>query len=141
MGHAPEVGSRMPLLFRWGTAALLACACVDSEPPRQCETDREATCVTVSRATATLLPGRAIQADQLETVKLPDWTLVGNELLVPAAVGRVPIEPILPGECVRPERLAATGTPAGVGPVKPGDRLEGGVDGVPPVRLTIGAAE
>ena len=42
---------------------------------------------------------------------------------------------------LRPGDLIMTGTPAGVGPVKPGDRLEGGVDGVPPVRLTIGAAE
>ena len=39
-------------------------------------------------------------------------------------------------------RLAAgdliyTGTPAGVGPVAPGSVLEGGIDGLEPVRLRI----
>jgi len=39
-------------------------------------------------------------------------------------------------------RLAAgdliyTGTPAGVGPVAPGSMLEGGIDGLEPVRLRI----
>src|SRR5690606_7956753 len=38
-----------------------------------------------------------------------------------------------------PGDLILTGTPAGVGPVVPGDRLEGRVDGLAPVRLTIGA--
>jgi fumarylpyruvate hydrolase len=36
-----------------------------------------------------------------------------------------------------PGDLIFTGTPAGVGPVKPGDVLEGTVDGLSPVRLTI----
>lgn len=40
-----------------------------------------------------------------------------------------------------PGDLIYTGTPAGVGPVSPGDVLEGTVDGLEPVRLTIGAAE
>jgi len=40
-------------------------------------------------------------------------------------------------------RLAAgdliyTGTPAGVGPVRPGSRLEGSIEGLAPVRVTIG---
>ncbi len=34
--------------------------------------------------------------------------------------------------------LIYTGTPAGVGPVHPGSRLEGGVEGLAPVRLAIG---
>lgn len=37
--------------------------------------------------------------------------------------------------------LIYTGTPAGVGPVAPGDRLHGEVDGLAPVDLTIAAAE
>lgn len=40
-----------------------------------------------------------------------------------------------------PGDLIYTGTPAGVGPVQPGDRLEGGVEGLSPISLTIGAAE
>ena len=34
--------------------------------------------------------------------------------------------------------LIFTGTPAGVGPVKPGDRLEGGIEGLEVLRNTIG---
>ena len=37
--------------------------------------------------------------------------------------------------------LLYTGTPAGVGAVGPGDRLEGTIDGLDPVRLEIGPAE
>jgi fumarylpyruvate hydrolase len=36
--------------------------------------------------------------------------------------------------------LIFTGTPSGVGPVKPGDRLEGGVEGLEVLRNTISAA-
>lgn len=36
-----------------------------------------------------------------------------------------------------PGDLIYTGTPAGVGPVHPGNRLEGGVEGLAPVRLAI----
>jgi len=36
-----------------------------------------------------------------------------------------------------PGDLIFTGTPAGVGPVRPGTVLEGGIDGLAPVRLTI----
>ncbi|ROU00138.1 fumarylacetoacetate hydrolase family protein [Histidinibacterium lentulum] len=36
-----------------------------------------------------------------------------------------------------PGDLVMTGTPAGVGPVRPGDRLEGRIDGLAPVRLEI----
>ena len=36
-----------------------------------------------------------------------------------------------------PGDLIFTGTPAGVGPLQPGDRIEGGVDGVGTVSLTI----
>jgi fumarylpyruvate hydrolase len=38
---------------------------------------------------------------------------------------------------LRPGDLIFTGTPAGVGPVKPGDRLEGGVEGLEVLRNTI----
>lgn len=41
---------------------------------------------------------------------------------------------------LQPGDLIMTGTPAGVGPVRPGDRLEGGVQGLPQVALTIGPA-
>lgn len=40
-----------------------------------------------------------------------------------------------------PGDLIYTGTPAGVGPVVAGDRIEGGIDGIDPISLTIGAAE
>lgn len=40
-----------------------------------------------------------------------------------------------------PGDLIFTGTPAGVGPVVAGDVLEGSIDGLEPVRLTIGPAE
>ncbi len=38
---------------------------------------------------------------------------------------------------LQPGDLIYTGTPAGVGPVKPGDSLRGGVDGVDEIRLEI----
>jgi fumarylpyruvate hydrolase len=37
--------------------------------------------------------------------------------------------------------LILTGTPAGVGPVVPGDRLEARIDGLPPLTVTIGPPE
>jgi fumarylpyruvate hydrolase len=40
-----------------------------------------------------------------------------------------------------PGDLVFTGTPAGVGPVVPGDVLEGSIDGLEPVKLSIGPAE
>lgn len=42
---------------------------------------------------------------------------------------------------LQPGDIIYTGTPEGVGPVKPGDRLEGTVEGVGTVALTIGPAE
>ncbi|AHD11175.1 fumarylacetoacetate hydrolase family protein [Phaeobacter gallaeciensis] len=38
---------------------------------------------------------------------------------------------------LRPGDLVMTGTPAGVGPVVAGDYIEGGIDGLMPVRLTL----
>ncbi len=38
-----------------------------------------------------------------------------------------------------PGDLIYTGTPAGVGPVRPGDALRGTIDGLTPIALTIGA--
>ncbi len=38
---------------------------------------------------------------------------------------------------LRPGDLIFTGTPAGVGPVRPGDRLEGGIEGLEVLRNTI----
>ncbi|MEM7267679.1 MAG: fumarylacetoacetate hydrolase family protein [Pseudomonadota bacterium] len=38
---------------------------------------------------------------------------------------------------LRPGDLIMSGTPEGVGPVQPGDVLEGGVDGLDPIRFTI----
>jgi fumarylpyruvate hydrolase len=37
--------------------------------------------------------------------------------------------------------LIFTGTPSGVGPLRPGDRLEGGIEGLAELRNTISAAE
>ncbi|MDR2128953.1 MAG: fumarylacetoacetate hydrolase family protein [Burkholderiaceae bacterium] len=42
---------------------------------------------------------------------------------------------------LQPGDLIYTGTPEGVGPVRPGDRLEGSIEGVGEVVLHIGAAE
>ncbi len=42
---------------------------------------------------------------------------------------------------LRPGDLIMTGTPAGVGPVQPGDRLEGAIDGLQPISLTLSEAE
>ena len=42
---------------------------------------------------------------------------------------------------LQPGDLIFTGTPEGVGPLQPGDRIEGRVDGVGTITLTIGPAE
>jgi fumarylpyruvate hydrolase len=42
---------------------------------------------------------------------------------------------------LKPGDLIYSGTPAGVGPLRPGDRVEGGIDGLPGLRNTIGTAE
>ncbi|WP_439570294.1 fumarylacetoacetate hydrolase family protein [Roseovarius mucosus] len=42
---------------------------------------------------------------------------------------------------LRPGDLIMTGTPAGVGPVEAGDVIEGAVEGLEPVRLTLAPAE
>ena len=42
---------------------------------------------------------------------------------------------------LQPGDLIFTGTPEGVGPVQPGDRIEGRIDGVGTIALDIGAAE
>jgi fumarylpyruvate hydrolase len=41
---------------------------------------------------------------------------------------------------LKPGDLIYTGTPAGVGPLKPGDRIECGVEGLETLRNTIAAA-
>jgi fumarylpyruvate hydrolase len=38
---------------------------------------------------------------------------------------------------LKPGDLIYTGTPAGVGPLKPGDRVEGGIEGLPDLSNTI----
>ena len=40
-----------------------------------------------------------------------------------------------------PGDLIYSGTPAGVGPVNPGDKILGTIEGLPPVELTITQAE
>lgn len=42
---------------------------------------------------------------------------------------------------LRPGDIILTGTPEGVGPVVAGDVITGGIDGLDPISLTIGAAE
>ena len=42
---------------------------------------------------------------------------------------------------LQPGDLIMTGTPAGVGAVVAGDVITGGIDGLDPIKLTIGAAE
>ncbi len=42
---------------------------------------------------------------------------------------------------LKPGDLIFCGTPAGVGLVRPGDRLEGGVEGLEVLRITMAAAE
>jgi fumarylpyruvate hydrolase len=41
---------------------------------------------------------------------------------------------------LQPGDLIFTGTPSGVGPLKPGDRVEGGIEGLEVLRNTIVAA-
>jgi fumarylpyruvate hydrolase len=41
---------------------------------------------------------------------------------------------------LQPGDLVFTGTPEGVGPVWPGDRLQGAIDGVGTIELTVGPA-
>jgi fumarylpyruvate hydrolase len=41
---------------------------------------------------------------------------------------------------LQPGDLIYTGTPEGVGPVKPGDRLEGSIEGVGTIAVTVSAA-
>jgi fumarylpyruvate hydrolase len=36
-----------------------------------------------------------------------------------------------------PGDLIYTGTPAGVGPIKPGDVMEGGIDGIGEIKITV----
>jgi fumarylpyruvate hydrolase len=42
---------------------------------------------------------------------------------------------------LEPGDLVYTGTPAGVGPLAAGDVLEGTIDGLAPIKLTIAPAE
>ena len=42
---------------------------------------------------------------------------------------------------LQPGDLIFTGTPAGVGPVTPGAEIYAEIDGLPPLRVTVGAAE
>lgn len=42
---------------------------------------------------------------------------------------------------LRPGDLIMTGTPAGVGPTRPGDVITGGIDGLAPIELTLTAPE
>ncbi|MCW1930959.1 fumarylacetoacetate hydrolase family protein [Pararhodobacter zhoushanensis] len=42
---------------------------------------------------------------------------------------------------LQPGDIILTGTPAGVGPVVAGDAITGGIDGLEPISLTLGAAE
>ncbi|MDQ2090243.1 fumarylacetoacetate hydrolase family protein [Marimonas arenosa] len=42
---------------------------------------------------------------------------------------------------LRPGDVIMTGTPAGVGPVVAGDEITGGIDGLAPISVTIGAAD
>jgi len=42
---------------------------------------------------------------------------------------------------LRPGDVIMTGTPAGVGAVTPGDEITGGIDGLAPISLSIGAPE
>ena len=55
---------------------------------------------------------------------------------VPEIIAQLSLQVIL-----RPGDLIFTGTPAGVGPVVPGDRIEAHVDGLIPLTITIGPRE
>ncbi len=75
------------------------------------------------------------------------WLKVGNETKQDATlvelIWKVPeIVSHLSGFYhLAPGDLIYTGTPAGVGPIKPGDVITGGIDGLAPLSLTIGPAE
>jgi len=74
------------------------------------------------------------------------WLRVNGELRQEADVGRmiwdVPhvIAALSKLYELKPGDLVFTGTPSGVGPLKPGDRLEGGIEGLEVLRNTIVAA-
>jgi fumarylpyruvate hydrolase len=71
------------------------------------------------------------------------WLKVNDEIRqnadISALIWSVP-EIIAELSCLfdlKPGDLIFTGTPAGVGPLRPGDRLEGGIDGLETLRNTI----
>ncbi len=72
------------------------------------------------------------------------WLAVNETIKQDAGIGEliwsVPelVAAISRSMALRPGDLIMTGTPAGVGPVQPGDVLTGGVDGIGAVRVTIG---
>ena len=74
------------------------------------------------------------------------WLSVNNEVRQQADVGDMiwsvaEIIAALSGLFeLQPGDLIFTGTPAGVGPLRPGDRVEGGIDGLESLRNTIIAA-
>lgn len=79
--------------------------------------------------------GQAIRLTQNGAVK-QDAVLADMIFTVPELIAHLSRHyHLAPGD------LLYTGTPAGVGPIAPGDRLVGTIDGLTPVELTIEAAE
>lgn len=90
----------------------------------------------ITRAAAFGAPaGQAIRLTQNGAVK-QDAVLSDMIFTVPELIAHLSgYYHLAPGD------LLYTGTPAGVGPIAPGDRLVGTIDGLAPVELAVGAAE
>jgi fumarylpyruvate hydrolase len=89
----------------------------------------------ITRAAAFAVTGQAIRLTQNGAVK-QDAVLSDMIFTVPELIAYLSrYYHLQPGD------LLYTGTPAGVGPIAPGDRLVGTIDGLTPVELAIGPAE
>ena len=96
--------------------------------------DHSAPCGPLTRAAETGHPSRgriwlAVNGETRQDADLAEliWPVADMVAICSEAVE------LLPGD------LIYTGTPAGVGAVKPGDRLTGGIDGIGSIDVTIGA--
>jgi len=92
-------------------------------------------------ASAPLAPLRPVAAGHITRGRI--WLTVNGQLRQESDVAEMllPVPQILAAlsrlYCLRAGDLIFTGTPAGVGPLVPGDAVEGGIEGLPPLRHTI----
>ncbi|MBV9345300.1 MAG: fumarylacetoacetate hydrolase family protein [Gammaproteobacteria bacterium] len=95
-------------------------------------------------ASAPLAPLRPVAAGHVTRGRI--WLKVNGTLRQESDVAEMllPVPEILAAlsrlYCLRAGDLIFTGTPAGVGPLKPGDRIEGGIEGLETLRHSIAPA-